>query len=196
MNNDNINMIPWESIQKLAHGAASRYWKLDINDDLVSEATLAMAEYCAEHGDPGRLRLMRVAKDACFAYVNIKSLPVTVPNHSTTRAILNGNVKAIADSDMDEDSIRWLALVLGASAAPLDNFVDVLETNEDLTDAIAVDEIWDVASNVLEPEHFDIFYRYYHEGEGQSSIAESLGVSQAAVSQMLSKSASEIKKGL
>jgi DNA-directed RNA polymerase specialized sigma24 family protein len=139
---------------------------------------------------------MRVAKDACFAYVNIKSLPVTVPNHSTTRAILNGNVKAIADSDMDEDSIRWLALVLGASAAPLDNFVDVLETNEDLTDAIAVDEIWDVASNVLEPEHFDIFYRYYHEGEGQSSIAESLGVSQAAVSQMLSKSASEIKKGL
>ena len=188
--------IPWEAIQKLARGAASPYWRLDIKDDLVSEATLAMTEYCLQNGDPGKLRLMRVAKDACFAYVNIKSLPVSVPNHSTTRSILRGNAKGIEDSDMDEGSIRWLTLVLRASGAPLENFENIIEAGVDMTEPITVEEIWGVAANVLEPEHFDMFYRYYHEGEDQTSIADNLNVSKQAVNQLLIRLTERVKKGL
>ena len=65
-----------------------------------------------------------------------------------------------------------------------------------MTEPITVEEILGVAANVLELEHFDMFYRYYHEGEDQTSIADNLNVSKQAVNQLLIRLTERVKKGL
>ena len=172
-----------DQIAKMCNSLAGRYKSAMHFDDLVSEGILCCYEILAVEPDAHPAKLHREAKRAMHDYLNIHSLPVTVPAHNITRR-LTRDIDDEVSGNMSEGSHQWLKSVLssenmsysedfGESAA---DHVQQYEDREYEAYVLAV------AITTLNQTEWTIIKLRYFDGMTQDMVADRLNTNQKWVS--------------
>lgn len=178
----------------ISEGVAKRYKRPDMYNDMVQEALVSIyseIDRVAEHLT--RPRAIQLAKKAVWTYVNIGSLPVTVPNHEYREKVSKGKFKRD-----DSRSVELYNTIKGyhPSTDDLSDLHGDMEATTDTLVGYALLEVWGVAEDVLEPQEFQLLCSYYKMGETTVDLSKKLKVTKQGVSHMLEGYISKVQKGL
>ena len=154
----------------ICEGLAKKYWPRDGSqyDDLRQEGLLAIYEEVDKHAELIEdVRAIQVANEAMWEYINLRELPVSMPDIWEVKALLRGNTEWIEKySQYRISTLDWMRLVLEAKDAGFEEGLDELESKnvKDSDTALALEVVWSVASQVLSPRDYMIFcYTYKNE---------------------------------
>lgn len=170
-----------KEILKICKKIAFKYNRPDLHDDLVSECVVECYEQMSK-GNTHPANLYRMANRKVHDFVNLKSLPVSVPIREEARNIVRGN--EIKVTSMNEIGIENLSKAVNST------YVNV-EGYETQTQDHAIEyereeyfnHILKIAELFLTPLQWKIIQMKYLQDMFQVDIADELKVTQPFISQ-------------
>ena len=170
-----------KEILKICKKIAFKYNRPDLHDDLVSECVVECYEQISK-GNTHPANLYRMANRKVHDFVNLKSLPVSVPIREEARNIVRGN--EIKVTSMNEIGIENLSKAVNST------YVNV-EGYETQTQDHAIEyereeyfnHILKIAELFLTPLQWKIIQMKYLQDMFQVDIADELKVTQPFISQ-------------
>jgi len=170
-----------KEILKICKKIAFKYNRPDLHDDLVSECVVECYEQISK-GNTHPANLYRMANRKVHDFVNLKSLPVSVPIREEARTIVRGN--EIKVTSMNEIGIENLSKAVNST------YVNV-EGYETQTQDHAIEyereeyfnHILKIAELFLTPLQWKIIQMKYLQDMFQVDIADELKVTQPFISQ-------------
>jgi len=170
-----------KEILKICKKIAFKYNRPDLHDDLVSECVVECYEQISK-GNTHPANLYRMANRKVHDFVNLKSLPVSVPIREEARTIVRGN--EIKVTSMNEIGIENLSKAVNST------YVNV-EGYETQTQDHAIEyereeyfnHILKIAELFLTPLQWKIIQMKYLQDMFQVDIADELEVTQPFISQ-------------
>lgn len=183
-----------EFIETLSKKSASKYYNTSHYDDLISEGVLAAYEELAENPSVTEQRLYQVINWAQWKFLNVDSLPVSMPEN------LVRMVKGMGSDDVEtnytEESVEWAKVILAQGQAQSDHHDTDLTSNqeEELSKEDLLDKIWEAASECLSDEEYDLFRARFELGFTQEDLSKSFEVDQSVVSRRLSLVCDKVRK--
>ncbi len=170
-----------KEILKICKKIAFKYNRPDLHDDLVSECVVECYEQMSK-GNTHPANLYRMANRKVHDFVNLKSLPVSVPIREEARNIVRGN--EIKVTSMNEIGIENLSKAVNST------YVNV-EGYETQTQDHAIEyereeyfnHILKIAELFLTPLQWKIIQMKYLQDMFQVDIADELEVTQPFISQ-------------
>lgn len=170
-----------KEILKICKKIAFKYNRPDLHDDLVSECVVECYEQISK-GNTHPANLYRMSNRKVHDFVNLKSLPVSVPIREEARTIVRGN--EIKVTSMNEIGIENLSRAVNST------YVNV-EGYETQTQDHAIEyereeyfnHILKIAELFLTPLQWKIIQMKYLQDMLQVDIADELKVTQPFISQ-------------
>ena len=108
-----------KEILKICKKIAFKYNRPDLHDDLVSECVLECYEQMSK-GNTHPANLYRMANRKVHDFVNLKSLPVSVPIREEARTIVRGN--EIKVTSMNEIGIENLSKAVNSTYVNVEGY--------------------------------------------------------------------------
>ena len=186
----------------ICEGLAKKYWPRDGSqyDDLRQEGLLAIYEEVDKHAELIEdARAIQVANEAMWEYINLRELPVSMPDIWEVKALLRGNTEWIEKySQYRISTLDWMRLVLEAKDAGFEEGLDELESKnvKDSDTALALEVVWSVASQVLSPRDYMIFCYTYKNEMSSAEIADWLELTRQATDRLIELATDRVRKGL
>jgi DNA-directed RNA polymerase specialized sigma subunit len=186
----------------ICEGLAKKYWPRDGSqyDDLRQEGLLAIYEEVDKHAELIEdVRAIQVANEAMWEYINLRELPVSMPDIWEVKALLRGNTEWIEKySQYRISTLDWMRLVLEAKDAGFEEGLDELESKnvKDSDTALALEVVWSVASQVLSPRDYMIFCYTYKDEMSSAEIADRLDLTRQATDRLIELATERVRKGL
>lgn len=186
----------------ICEGLAKKYWPRDGSqyDDLRQEGLLAIYEEVDKHAELIEdARAIQVANEAMWEYINLRELPVSMPDIWEVKALLRGNTEWIEKySQYRISTLDWMKLVLEAKDAEFDQGLDDMESKhvKDSDTALALEVVWSVASEVLSPRDYMIFCYTYKDEMSSTEIADRLELTRQATDRLAELATDRVRKGL
>jgi hypothetical protein len=186
----------------ICEGLAKKYWPRDGSqyDDLRQEGLLAIYEEVDKHAELIEdVRAIQVANEAMWEYINLRELPVSMPDIWEVKALLRGNTEWIEKySQYRISTLDWMRLVLEAKDAGFEEGLDELESKnvKDSDTALALEVVWSVASQVLSPRDYMIFCYTYKDEMSSAEIADRLELTRQATDRLIELATDRVRKGL
>tara|TARA_R100000951_G_scaffold108976_1_gene105641 strand:+ start:19881 stop:20492 length:612 start_codon:yes stop_codon:yes gene_type:complete len=186
----------------ICEGLAKRYWPRDGSqyDDLRQEGLLAIYEEVDKHAEMVEdARAIQVANEAMWEYINLRELPVSMPDIWEVKALLRGNTEWIEKySQYRISTLDWMKLVLEAKDAELEQGLDDMESKhvKDSDTALVLEAVWSVASQVLSPRDYMIFCYTYKDEMSSTEIADRLELTRQATDRLAELATDRVRKGL
>lgn len=186
----------------ICEGLAKKYWPRDGSqyDDLRQEGLLAIYEEVDKHAELIEdVRAIQVANEAMWEYINLRELPVSMPDIWEVKALLRGNTEWIEKySQYRISTLDWMRLVLEAKDAGFEEGLDELESKnvKDSDTALALEVVWSVASQVLSPRDYMIFCYTYKDEMSSAEIADWLELTRQATDRLIELATDRVRKGL
>ena len=186
----------------ICKGIAKKYWPRDGSqyDDLVQEGLLAIYEEVDKHAEMIEdARAIQVANEAMWEYINLRELPVSMPDIWEVKALLRGNTEWIEKySQYRISTLDWMKLVLEAKDAELEQGLDDMESKhvKDSDTALVLEAVWSVASQVLSPRDYMIFCYTYKDEMSSTDIADRLELTRQATDRLAELATDRVRKGL
>ena len=192
-----MNTYAW-----ICEGIAKKYRPRDgsQHDDLVQEGLLAIYEEVDKQAELiEAARAIQVANEAMWEYINLRELPVSMPDIWEVKALLRGNTEWIEKfSQYRVSTLDWMRLVLEAKDAEFEQGLDDMESKhvKDSDTALALEVVWSVASEVLSPRDYMIFCYTYKDEMSSTDIADKLELTRQATERLLELATERVRKGL
>jgi DNA-directed RNA polymerase specialized sigma subunit len=192
-----MNTYAW-----ICEGIAKKYRPRDgsQHDDLVQEGLLAIYEEVDKQAELiEAARAIQVANEAMWEYINLRELPVSMPDIWEVKALLRGNTEWIEKfSQYRVSTLDWMRLVLEAKDAEFEQGLDELESKhvKDSDTALVLEAVWSVASQVLSPRDYMIFCYTYKDEMSSTDIADKLELTRQATERLLELATERVRKGL
>ena len=192
-----MNTYAW-----ICEGIAKKYRPRDgsQHDDLVQEGLLAIYEEVDKQAELiEAARAIQVANEAMWEYINLRELPVSMPDIWEVKALLRGNTEWIEKfSQYRISTLDWMRLVLEAKDAEFEQGLDDMESKhvKDSDTALALEVVWSVASEVLSPRDYMIFCYTYKDEMSSTDIADKLELTRQATERLLELATERVRKGL
>lgn len=192
-----MNTYAW-----ICEGIAKKYRPRDgsQHDDLVQEGLLAIYEEVDKQAELiEAARAIQVANEAMWEYINLRELPVSMPDIWEVKALLRGNTEWIEKfSQYRVSTLDWMRLVLEAKDAEFEQGLDELESKhvKDSDTALVLEAVWSVASQVLSPRDYMIFCYTYKDEMSSADIADKLELTRQATERLLELATERVRKGL
>lgn len=192
-----MNTYAW-----ICEGIAKKYRPRDgsQHDDLVQEGLLAIYEEVDKQAELiEAARAIQVANEAMWEYINLRELPVSMPDIWEVKALLRGNTEWIEKfSQYRVSTLDWMRLVLEAKDAEFEQGLDELESKhvKDSDTALVLEAVWSVASQVLSPRDYMIFCYTYKDEMSSADIADKLELTRQATERLLGLATERVRKGL
>ncbi len=186
----------------ICEGLAKKYWPRDGSqyDDLRQEGLLAIYEEVDKHAELIEdARAIQVANEAMWEYINLRELPVSMPDIWEVKALLRGNTEWIEKySQYRISTLDWMKLVLEAKDAEFEQGLDDMESKhvKDSDTALALEVVWSVASEVLSPRDYMIFCYTYKDEMSSTEIADRLELTRQATVRLAELATDRVRKGL
>jgi len=186
----------------ICEGLAKKYWPRDGSqyDDLRQEGLLAIYEEVDKHAELIEdARAIQVANEAMWEYINLRELPVSMPDIWEVKALLRGNTEWIEKySQYRISTLDWMKLVLEAKDAEFEQGLDDMESKhvKDSDTALALEVVWCVASEVLSPRDYMIFCYTYKDEMSSTEIADRLELTRQATVRLAELATDRVRKGL
>lgn len=186
----------------ICEGLAKKYWPRDGSqyDDLRQEGLLAIYEEVDKHAELIEdARAIQVANEAMWEYINLRELPVSMPDIWEVKALLRGNTEWIEKySQYRISTLDWMKLVLEAKDAEFEQGLDDMESKhvKDSDTALALEVVWSVASQVLSPRDYMIFCYTYKDEMSSTEIADRLELTRQATDRLAELATDRVRKGL
>ena len=186
----------------ICEGLAKKYWPRDGSqyDDLRQEGLLAIYEEVDKHAELIEdARAIQVANEAMWEYINLRELPVSMPDIWEVKALLRGNTEWIEKfSQYRISTLDWMRLVLEAKDAEFEQGLDDMESKhvKDSDTALALEVVWSVASEVLSPRDYMIFCYTYKDEMSSTEIADRLELTRQATVRLAELATDRVRKGL
>ena len=186
----------------ICEGLAKKYWPRDGSqyDDLRQEGLLAIYEEVDKHAELIEdARAIQVANEAMWEYINLRELPVSMPDIWEVKALLRGNTEWIEKySQYRISTLDWMKLVLEAKDAEFEQGLDDMESKhvKDSDTALALEVVWCVASEVLSPRDYMIFCYTYKDEMSSTEIADRLELTRQATVRLAELATERVRKGL
>jgi len=186
----------------ICEGLAKKYWPRDGSqyDDLRQEGLLAIYEEVDKHAELIEdARAIQVANEAMWEYINLRELPVSMPDIWEVKALLRGNTEWIEKySQYRISTLDWMRLVLEAKDAEFEQGLDDMESKhvKDSDTALVLEAVWSVASQVLSPRDYMIFCYTYKEEMSSTEIADRLELTRQATVRLAELATDRVRKGL
>ena len=186
----------------ICEGLAKRYWPRDDSqyDDLRQEGLLAIYEEVDKHAEMVEdARAIQVANEAMWEYINLRELPVSMPDIWEVKALLRGNTEWIEKySQYRISTLDWMRLVLEAKDAEFEQGLDDMESKnvKDSDTALVLEAVWSVASQVLSPRDYMIFCYTYKDEMSSTEIADRLELTRQATDRLAELATERVRKGL
>lgn len=170
-----------EEIIKMCRSLARRFKNYNEYEDLISEGMVAIYEHLAKEPKAQPVRLYRVARTRMHDYLNIDSLPVTVPASDVARKLAR-DLEANVDSTWSDGAVEHLRLTLMG---------EYVEPNESHSVAPSSEEIYEekefhtklqkrLAEELTSDEQL-LLYMRYTEAMTQRECADFWGVGRTAI---------------
>ena len=183
-----------EWIETLSKKSASKYRNTSHYDDLISEGVLAAYEEYNLNPAVTEQRLYQVINWAQWKFLNVDSLPVSMPEN------LVRMVKGMGSDDVEtnytEESIEW-AKVLLAQGQFRSEYHDTDHTSnqeEELSKEDLLEKIWEAANECLSDEEYDWFFAHFNMGVSQTELAKQDNITQQAASLKFTKMYNKVRK--
>lgn len=186
----------------ICEGLAKRYWPRDGSqyDDLRQEGLLAIYEEVDKHAEMVEdARAIQVANEAMWEYINLRELPVSMPDIWEVKALLRGNTEWIEKySQYRISTLDWMRLVLEAKDAEFEQGLDDMESKhvKDSDTALVLEAVWSVAAQVLSPRDYMIFCYTYKDEMSSTEIADRLELTRQATDRLAELATERVRKGL
>ena len=183
-----------EFIETLSKKSASKYYNTSHYDDLISEGVLAAYEEYNLNPTVTEQRLYQVINWAQWKFLNVDSLPVSMPEKLVRMA--KGMGSDSVETNYTEENIEWAKVILAQGQAQYD-YHDTDPTSnqeEELSKEDLLDKIWEAADECLTDEEYDLFINIHSLGVDGKTIADSLGVSKQAVNKKVKKVNEKVRK--
>lgn len=186
----------------ICEGLAKKYWPRDGSqyDDLRQEGLLAIYEEVDKHAELIEdARAIQVANEAMWEYINLRELPVSMPDIWEVKALLRGNTEWIEKySQYRISTLDWMRLVLEAKDAEFEQGLDDMESKhvKDSDTALVLEAVWSVASQVLSPRDYMIFCYTYKDEMSSTEIADRLELTRQATVRLAELATDRVRKGL
>lgn len=183
-----------KSIETLSKKSASKYFNTSHYDDLVSEGILAAYEELNFNPSAPEQRIYQVISTAQWKFLNVDCLPVTIPFELVR--VAKGLGSPEDKRGYSDSTIAWAKMVCEASQ--FDVSLHDEDTESDQAEAYErqalVKDVWGAAKECLSEEEYDLFHAYFDQEKTQQELAESLDVTQQAVSLRFSKMCERVRK--
>ena len=152
-------------------------------EDMMQEGILVCYEILAEEPKAHPAKLYRAAKSRMHDYLNIDTLPVTMPKSDTVRSLTHKG-EAGASSEYSVDTVQWIKSVLSSDKTPYDEdfAMSDLDQAQEYEDREYGDYILEVSLRTLTRQEWHVVKLKYYEGLSQEEIGVGLNISQQAVS--------------
>ena len=186
----------------ICEGLAKKYWPRDGSqyDDLRQEGLLAIYEEVDKHAELIEdARAIQVANEAMWEYINLRELPVSMPDIWEVKALLRGNTEWIEKfSQYRISTLDWMKLVLEAKDAEFEQGLDDMESKhvKDSDTALVLEAVWSVAAQVLSPRDYMIFCYTYKDEMSSTEIADRLELTRQATDRLAELATERVRKGL
>jgi RNA polymerase sigma factor (sigma-70 family) len=159
-----------EEMMKMCRTLAHKYNSPSHFDDLVSEGILECLEQ-VDKGNTHGANLRRMANRAMHDYINLKTLPVKVPLHETSRSLARDTKY---NTTMNLEGVAKLQQTIKSTSIPIEsaNIIDeesdpavIYEKKQDLLSVIRT------AKNVLSGDEWDLLSSRYLKEKTISDLA-------------------------
>jgi len=186
----------------ICEGLAKKYWPRDGSqyDDLRQEGLLAIYEEVDKHAELIEdARAIQVANEAMWEYINLRELPVSMPDIWEVKALLRGNTEWIEKfSQYRISTLDWMKLVLEAKDAEFEQGLDDMESKhvKDSDTALVLEAVWSVASQVLSARDYIVFCYAYRDEMSSTDIADRLELTRQATDRLIELATERVRKGM
>ena len=159
-----------EEMMKMCRTLAHKYNSPSHFDDLVSEGILECLEQVGQ-GNTHEANLRRMANRAMHDYINLKTLPVKVPLHETSRSLARDTKY---NTTMNQEGVAKLQQSIKSTSIPIEsaNIIDeesdpavIYEKKQDLLSVIRA------AKNVLSEDEWGLLSSRYLKEKTISDLA-------------------------
>lgn len=183
-----------EEIMKMCKSLARRYKNYTEYEDLVSEGLLAIYEWLDKEPFAMPARLYRVASTRMHDYLNIDTLPVTVPASDVVRRLARDN-NANVDSTWTPQAIEHLRLTLLGKRSSKDEIDLTCPSTEELYITQEQDRLFlERLREALTTDEQLLIYMRFTEGMSQKECGQFWGKSRQWVTDKESVILSKVKK--
>jgi len=176
-----------EEMMKMCRSLAYKYNAPNHFDDLVSEGMLECLEQ-VDQGNTHGANLRRMANRAMHDYLNLKTLPVTVPVSDLSRSLSRGHE---GNHTYSKEGLGMLDLAVHSTAVPMGPTTDQADEESDAATIYEgkrnLIDIIRVARETLSDSDWELFSNYYLLSTPTVEIADHAGVSRQSVEKRLRK---------
>lgn len=185
-----------EEIQRMCQRLARRYKSSDY-EDLCSEGVVACLDALEKNPDTHPARLYRAASSVMHDYLNLKSLPVSVPVSRAARAISKQG-RWDRTQTYSEVGMDWLSNIIKGSHIALDEDIHHLsdDTEESVISTDLSNKLVLAMTNTLDREEFQVISMRYYEEMTLDEVAEHLETNKMYVSRVEVRALSKIRNVL
>ena len=183
-----------EWIETLSKKSASKYRNTSHYDDLISEGVLAAYEEYNLNPAVTEQRLYQVINWAQWKFLNVDSLPVSMPEN------LVRMVKGMGSDDVEtnytEESIEWAKVLLsqGQFRSEYHDTDHTSNQEEELSKEDLLEKIWEAANECLSDEEYDWFFAHFNMGVSQTELGKQDNVSDRWVRYKFASMQSKVHK--
>jgi RNA polymerase sigma factor (sigma-70 family) len=183
-----------KDIMGMCKKLAYRYNSEAHREDMMQEGILVCYEVLAEEPDAHPAKLYRAAKSRMHDYLNIDTLPVTMPKSDTIRSLTHTG-EAGSSSEYSTDTVQWIKNVLSSDKTPYDDdfAVSDLDQAQEYEDREYNEYVRALALCNLTRQEWHVIKLRYYEGYSQEDVALGLRITQQAVSLSESKALSKLR---
>jgi len=181
-------------ILTMSKKSSAKYKNTSHYEDLVSEGVMAAYEELEANPQAGPARIYQVINWAQWKFLNIDSLPVSVPENLVR--IVKGMGSEDVDTNYTKESLEWAKVLLSQGQFIVEHH-DTDHTSdqeEELSKEDLLEKIWESARECLTKEEYDLFRTRFELGFTQEDLSKSFKVDQSVVSRRLSVASDKVRK--
>jgi RNA polymerase sigma factor (sigma-70 family) len=183
-----------EFITTLSKKSANKYRNTSHHDDLVSEGIMAAYEELNTNPQAPENRIYQVISTAQWKFLNVDSLPVTIPFQLVR--VAKGLGSPEDKQNYSDDLIEWAKLI--CEAPQLDSSLHDEDMESDQAETYErqalVKDVWDSAKECLTEEEYDLFHMYFDQEVTQENLTNFIGVDQSNVSRKIKALCNKVRK--
>lgn len=185
-----------KEISSMCKRLARRYKNPNHYEDLVSEGVLMCYEVLAQEPEAPVFKLYRKANSAMHDYLNLGTLPVTVPKSDVSRRLARNTDVDLTDIDTNwtEDGIEFLRMTLKSEVVEPDKSNVVQPSSEEIYESIDfLKVLYKTLSKELSGDEQLLFFMRFEEDMTLDECADFFGIGKSTVHKRQEKLVSKVK---
>lgn len=186
-----------EQIQTMCEKLSWRFNSPDNRQDILQEGLLSCYEkiHATRDSNPHPAELYYAAKRSMHNYINLSTVPVSVPASRDVQEVLREN-DDYSGGNSSQKNKAWLTNVIRAAPVEFDETVQAsdLDQAKEFEDKEFAEYLYCLALSTLTREQWHVIKLRYYEGISQEDIAIGLKITQQAVASREALGLAKLKK--